>query len=325
MTEIAPERSPRGGLGRLVAGVIGYLVVAPVGFLALPLASLTAVSRSRGRTAGVVGFLGGLVALWWLLLPGTLPDQTARAAAVLATAAFVLATMLTQWSVIHRALIGLVTAATAVTGGYLAYGFSWGRLHWWVEHRTTLALRFMLSGMWRSVRPVDGDGTASGPSHTLLNQLESGFDTIVRTMADLFPATVALQLLAGIGLAAALYHRFAARPLGRSPRPFRFFRFSEHLGWAVVIPLVVFLMPAARPLKLFAANVLVVMATLYAVRGAAVAYFGLLVARAGPLLYATVALAVFLLLPFVPGAAVVLGVVDSGLDLRRRWTTPPTR
>ena len=54
-----------------------------------------------------------------------------------------------------------------------------------------------------------------------------------------------------------------------------------------------------------------------AVAGAILAGSGAFAAVAG------VAVA-FLLLPVVLGSAVLLGVIDAGLDLRRRWSKPPT-
>jgi uncharacterized protein YybS (DUF2232 family) len=67
----------------------------------------------------------------------------------------------------------------------------------------------------------------------------------------------------------------------------------------------------ARPAAL---NVLVVMGALYAVRGVAVVAFALRALRAGILLYAAAAVAVLFVLPGV----VLLGVIDAGMNLRRR-------
>jgi len=73
---------------------------------------------------------------------------------------------------------------------------------------------------------------------------------------------------------------------------------------------------------------LLVTGVLYAVRGAAVATFGL--AAAGGTGFGTIALialAVLFILPAMAAGAIVLGVVDAGLDLRRRWsaTVPRSR
>ena len=82
--------------------------------------------------------------------------------------------------------------------------------------------------------------------------------------------------------------------------------------------LVLLLVPglgAARPLAL---NVLVVMAVLYGVRGVAVVVFTLRRIGAGPILYAVAGIAVFFMLP----GTVLLGVLDAGLNLRRRRSPP---
>jgi hypothetical protein len=137
---------------------------------------------------------------------------------------------------------------------------------------------------------------------------------LVQTSADLFPAALALQLLVCLALAVVVVTRLAGvrigRPFGRLPD----YRFSEHLGWLLAASLVLLIVPgldAARPV---AVNVLAVMAVLYGLRGMAVVLSGLKAVRAGPILYGVAALAVFFVLP----GTVLLGVLDAGLNLRRR-------
>jgi uncharacterized protein YybS (DUF2232 family) len=139
-------------------------------------------------------------------------------------------------------------------------------------------------------------------------------------VADFFPALLALQLMAALALATALYHRLARQPRGMPLGRFSGFRFSEHLGWAAVLALIVLVVPRLAAAKAAAANLLLVAGALYALRGFAVAAYGLQVLGTGGIFLTTLLAAILLfLLPMVLAGAVMLGVIDAGLNLRRRW------
>ena len=57
------------------------------------------------------------------------------------------------------------------------------------------------------------------------------------TVAQLFPALLAIASVAGLRLAWAWYHRVSTRPLGVPPPPFPAFRFSDQLVWGWVVAL----------------------------------------------------------------------------------------
>ena len=242
----------------------------------------------------------------WLVGAGELPDQVARAATVLAAVTFAFTSARTPWSFTHRALFSLAVAVVAVAAWFVLFGWSWDRLHWWVTFRAGAALRLVLAA------------AAPAPTAATVNldapQFDEVLHSLVQTTADLYPAGLALQLLVGLVLAAAVVPRLAqvqvGRPLGRLVD----FRFSEHLGWVLAISLVLVLIPALHRARPLAVNVLVMMAALYGVRGLAVVAAGLRAIRAGVFLYVLATIAIFFLLP----AVVLLGVLDAGLNLRRR-------
>jgi hypothetical protein len=315
------EQAPQGGLGRLVAGAVAFAVVAPLALAALPLAVLLFGSSPRTRGETVTAGLAAGFSAWWLLGLGELPDQMVRAAAVIATALFVLATFRTQLPVIHRGLLAVAGAAAGAAALLMALGSSWGELHWWVARRAGHTARMLMAQIWYAA-----PGSISDPAPETLQQLEAWLGTVAQFLADFFPAVTLLQLLAGIALATAVYQRVARRPAGVPLRRLRDFRFNEHLGWAFAIPLVVVLIPKLAAFKAVAANVLVVSGALYALRGAAVAAFGLqLIGAGGIFLSALLAVIFLLVLPAALGGAIVVGVLDAGLDLRRRWTAPHAR
>jgi hypothetical protein len=248
-----------------------------------------------------------VVALVWLLGAGELPDQVARTAAVLVTVTFTVTSARTQWTFTHRALVSLAVASGALAAWFLLFGWSWDRLHWWVGFRASAALRLLLAA---AVPPSATAGTVSLDT--------PGFDEIlhslVTTTADLYPAGLALQLLVGVLIAAAVVPRLVRAPVGRPLGRLVEFRFSEHLGWVLAVSLVLVLVPGLRPVRRLALNLLVVMAALYGVRGLAVVATALRAIGGGLFLYAAAAIAIFFLLP----AVVVLGVLDAGVNLRRR-------
>jgi hypothetical protein len=75
--------------------------------------------------------------------------------------------------------------------------------------------------------------------------------------------------------------------------------------------------------KAVATNLLVVTGALYALRGAAVAAFAATMSGSSFFTIAVVAAATILMLPVVLGGAILLGVLDAGVDLRRRLANPP--
>jgi hypothetical protein len=316
-SERRPGRSPR--LIGLVAAAVGFGIFAPAALFTMPLAALLMASQPRTTSEYAVAALAGGFAFWWLVTPGDLPDQLVRAAALFTTLAFTLSTLRTRASVTHRCLHAVAVAGAAVTGLLVFLGSSWGELRWWVAHRTGLAARSLMGLMW-SATPVTANGNSSTPEHPALEQLQQWFAEVVVIVADFYPALLALEIMVGLALATAVYHRVARHPRGVPLAEFRNFRFSEHLGWAAAIPLIVVLIPKLAAAKVAAANLVVVAAALYGLRGIAVAAYGLQAVGAGGIFLTILLASIFvLLMPIVLAGAVVLGVVDAGLRLRERW------
>jgi hypothetical protein len=297
----------------VVFAFLAFAAFAPVGLALVPLGALLLVSRPRTRAEILTAALVGGLALLWLLEPGEPPDQLARAVAVIGAATFALATFYSRSSVTHRALLAITSAATAMVLLFPLLGWTWPGVRWWVEHRIGFGMRVVLGQLGGAGAP------ASGPT---LSEMERWLESGVRILADQYAAVLALQLLAGLGVAAAVYYRAAPSPRGTAPGRFRDFRFSEHLGWIGAVALVVVLIPRLAAAKGAALNLLMVTGVLYGLRGAAVTVFGLgLMGGAGCSTAVLLAVVGVFLLPAALAGAVVLGVVDAGLDLRRRWAT----
>ncbi|MBI4420890.1 MAG: DUF2232 domain-containing protein [Gemmatimonadetes bacterium] len=299
---------------------VGFGLFAPATLFILPLAALLIASRPRTGAERLAAALAGGISLGWLLAPGELPEQVVRAAAVLTTTAFVAASFMTRATFIHRALFALAVAALGIAALFLWTGWSWEELHWWVEHRTGYATRVALAQLRAA-----GRGAEAASEGALGTQLDAWLASSVAFVADHFPALVALQALGGLALATAFYHRLASQPRGLGLGRFSDFRFTEQLGWAAAIPLVVLLFSRLVRWKIVATNTLLLVGTLYAFRGVAVAVFGAALTGGGPLATVFAITAAVFMLPVVVGGAILLGVLDAGLDLRGRWRKPTAR
>ena len=315
---------PRGGLGWLAVLSVLYILVAPAGFLTLPLAAILASSQLRSRVQFLLLAVAAGVSLSWLLTAGELPDQTTRAAAVIVTGFFLLTRLSKQMTVTHRSVVSVAGAAATFFALYRVLGHSWRELRWWVEQRW--AFQSGLALTWLS-GPVPGaEASGKGTSETFLRDAESVLHSVTRIQTDYFPAILAIAAIVGLWLAAAIARRLEPLPSGNRGTPrLTDFRFSEHVGWLAVIPLVVVLLAGEGTLRVGAANVLVVAVFLYAVRGFAVMVFGLRrmgLPRFGFAIIMVVGLLfLYLLLPGI----ILLGVLDARLDFRNRWTNPPLR
>lgn len=287
-------------------GLVAQTLATPVALVALPMVALFAAAGAPSRRALLVGVPAAALALWWLLQPGDLPDQVMRSALVYTALTFAVASRRTDLTFTHRALLAVAVAAAGVGAGFLLFGWSWQRLHWWVAFRAGAALRLVLSAAMVTADP--------GPVNFDRPDFDAVLNDLVETSADLFPAALALQLIVCLALAVVVVTRLGGVRVGRPFGRFAEFRFSEHLGWLLAGSLVLLIVPGLGGARPAAVNLLMVMAALYGLRGMAVVLSGLKAVRAGPILYGLAALAVFFVLP----GTVLLGVLDAGLNLRRR-------
>ncbi|MBI4502376.1 MAG: DUF2232 domain-containing protein [Gemmatimonadetes bacterium] len=307
------ERPPAGGLGRLVLVAVAFGLLVPAPLFAFPLALMLVSSRPERRAEVLLAALAGGLSVWWLLQPGNPPDQVLRTGLLLSTVAFMVLSRSAALSFTHRALIAIGVATAGVAVLFVAFGWSWDQLHWWVitqrTHEGGEALAVLRAGS-------SGGNAAATP---LIDHLQTVLARSAAFEADNYAAMTGLKLLAGLALATGLYHRVATHPRGAALGRFRDFRFTEHLGWAAAIPLAIVLLPDLIRAKVAASNMLLLVGALYALRGLAVAAFVAGLAGTGPIATALAVMAAFFMLPVVLGGGILLGVLDAGMDLRRRW------
>jgi len=137
--------------------------------------------------------------------------------------------------------------------------------------------------------------------------------------APLYPALLALESLAACALAWSLYHRMSRARLGAALAPFRFFRFSDELIWALVAGMTITVLPALDGMHVVGANLVVFFGALYALRGFGVIAWFYPQTTLGAQMAASAAALV--LLPVSLPLAIGLGVTDTWIDWRRRVRT----
>jgi hypothetical protein len=306
-----PERPSPLGI-EFILPVVGFVLVAPIGALALPVAALTGMAASRAKEAAFLTILAAFFAGWWLLGLGSPPQQILRAAVTMGTVAFVVLTVATRMSVIHRSLFATWMAALAIFMLMVATRGDWSEIQWWISSETGTARMVLLgtSALLARITSI-GPGTLAG--------LEQWADRLPDLAGVLFPGFVALQVLGGLVIASVVVHRIGIS-VGEAPGRFREFTFSVHLGWIAGIAAAMVMWGPNGPLWVAAVNVSMVMAVLYAARGAAVvrAFWPLQGIKSWLSGLAVILLALVLWRVVVMGL-IVGGVGDASFDTRHRW------
>lgn len=268
------------------------LIAVPLGLLMVALPPV----RSPHRLIGVV-LLGLLFAtprtdtLWY----------AERGWALVLGACFLAAMVL--WPRARFIAKGMVSlgAAALIAGLTLSLGGGWQRIEWSVSQRFHEAATF-----WTARLGARAEADAS--------ELAATFSRVADIEVMIYPAMLALASLAALAVSGWIYGRWVERgpaTLG----PLREFRFADHLVWLLIAAAVLLIVPLGDVATRMGVNLATFMGALYALRGAAVVLA--LTAPGGVALVAALVLGV-LMLPFFAGAALVVGVTDTWLDLRAR-------
>jgi predicted membrane protein DUF2232 len=253
-------------------------------------------------------------ALWAVSLAGVggLFEQFVRAAGVLLSGMFVVATLISPRSVFQRASMAAAGAGAAALVWSRHFGIDWLD----IQHAAAQEISTAYQAM--AARSPSGSGTAD-----LFQQVAETADKV----AALYPALLVLGALAGLVLAWRLYHEVATHPLGEAPRPFAAFRFGDQFVWVPVLALAALVLPVTDAIgelsiRLLAENVLLVCLALYMARGLAV--FCTLGRHAPRIILGVLSIVACVLFPFAASGLALLGLADSWVDFRRRMAPPPT-
>lgn len=157
---------------------------------------------------------------------------------------------------------------------------------------------------------------ARSPEATALRQqVLTEYGRMPARSLTVLPAMLALESLAVLAVAWALYQRLARVRIGPPLAPLRQFRFNDQLIWGLVVGITLAVLPSFAELREAGLNLLVFFGALYVVRGLGVMSWMLAPRRWTRALIVAVGLLAWQLLATV---ALALGVGDTWLDWRNR-------
>ena len=166
-----------------------------------------------------------------------------------------------------------------------------------------------------SAQPAWKDIMRKSPSlQRLTDESEEQLASIPKWSTILVPALLALESLAAMGLAWALFHKMSNVPIGPSLGRLRDFRFNDQLVWGVAVGASIYLLPAFAEGRNAGLNLLLFFGFLYLLRGAGILAW---MSRTRALTFMLVVLTVFAW-PLIAALAFGLGLGDTWLDLRTR-------
>ena len=281
-------------------------VVRPALLIFVPLALLfIALPPRRPLLLALGAFIGWLT---FSATPGSTLWYFERGWTLVLGSWFVIAAaLLPTWRFLPRALLSV--AASAVTAGvFLVVNRSgFVELELAIAGRLRLEANQLVSALQDSPRVAAFLGAQS--------------EAAIAATTNLFPALLALASLAGLGVAWWAFGR-VARGEGRPLGTLREFRFSNELIWVLIAGLLLMLLPLNGLATRAGENLLLFMAALYALRGAAVLL--VLAGVPGPVGLIVGAVLVLLLSKLVMAATILVGLSDTWLDLRARRAAPTT-
>ena len=298
----------------LVLTAVTLSVLAPGILLAVPFALLAIVLPPRRPVVQITGVVllvlvlsaRGTGTFWYFERGWTI---------LLGLWFVVFVNVLPRAGFISRALAA-IGASAATSGAFLALGGRFGRLDGEVAQRLKEAAKLSIDSLGQMLKTKDGESVP--------NMAENMY-RVAEMQTMLFPALLALASLAALGAAWWMFRRMAAsdeQPL----RPLREFRFSDHLVWLLVIGAVLLLIPdqlgATAAANRTGSNLVLFMAALYALRGLAVLV--VIAGAPGPLGMVIGAVLFVLLYPIMMAATMIVGLIDTWLDIRaKRPIAPP--
>lgn len=291
------------------------MLLAPPVFFFASLALLLLFTQPRsGREWLWLGVSALLALLWSLAGVATLASGVTSAAGIIAAGIFAALGLGTTWPLFRRAM----TAAALSCGAVALWSFGLGQS--WADVQASFA-----TGMVQMFSQQADALAARGVDAAAVAQLRAMGESTAK-LAPYFAAFLFLAALAGLALAARWHERLSGRPLGTAPAPFRRFRFSDQAIWLLVLGLALWLVPMnsgyllGLPVRIWAANLTLVMAACYALRGLAV--YRSAAVRVPHGVNVVLALVSALFLPIASTGLALLGLSDSWIDFRRRFGVP---
>ena len=189
-----------------------------------------------------------------------------------------------------------------------------------VQARNVEASAMLRAGLAEQPQAMRDYVGRSIASQRPMEEMEQRLGELSSATSGLFPAILAMESLAAIALAWALYHRLSRARIGPPLARLRDFRFNDQLVWGLVVGLTATFLGTLEPFRGVGRNLLLFFTALYAMRGCGVlAWF--LAPRQLMLVFGVGLL--LLLVPMIDIFAalglVAFGVAAFGLGLSDTW------
>ncbi|MDQ3516618.1 MAG: YybS family protein [Gemmatimonadota bacterium] len=322
----APAPEPRTQRWRgLVFALIAFVVVSVVpvlGFYA-PVKAWHVMLTTIIAACAVVGWIRGgqaLTAIAWLgaavlLLFRQAPAGDAyfwleRGWILLVAGVFGLTALLSEdRPLFGRALLTVVASFAIALAGLGAGAGSFERLQTIVSGEFVTRNQATLEAFDAGAEEIVGAAANSENVAQSLARTRERLRVAPQISGMLTPAFLALQTLAALALAWAIYHRLSRVRVGPVTAPLREFRFNDQLVWGLAVGLTILLLPAFEEAQAIGLNLVVFFAMLYFLRGLGVLAW---VTKGGVFVILAVLFSLF------PPALGALGLSDTWLDWRSR-------
>jgi hypothetical protein len=288
----------------LLLAVISLSPVSPLLLVLIPLALLLLAFHGRSYIT-----LAAAITILVLAFQGWADAETGwfagRAWALIAGGAFVAAALLkARISLLSRALLAVGASVGLTVGLALVRPELAGQLDWWFASE----IRRAAAAAWEILNALSGDDRQA------LIALEGAMARWVDFQQDAYPAFLSLATIAALSVAWFL----AFRGQGASLAPLREFRFADHLVWLLVAGLALLMLPVGTVAFRVGENATLFMGVLYLLRGVAILVWIGAMAMTSVWSAAFWFLAALLLYPVAAGVALLLGLSDTWIDIRRR-------
>lgn len=269
-------------------------------------------------------WLVGVAAILIVLVVGTpMHGVTARYAllargwVLLLAAAFGVASLLTpSQAFFTRALIAVAIATAVGFGMSIASPTGVQMVHDVVQADLTRRADAMITVVDRATSEPEWRKIAeqSPALDSTMARSKKALNELPAQAAALVPALLALESLAALALAWAVFHRLPVAAIGPGLGELRQFRFNDQLVWGLAVGATIALLPVFADGRMAGMNLLVFFGALYLLRGVGVLSW---MARAK---WVATLLIVLTLFGFVVVGALALGVgvVDTWMDWRSR-------
>ncbi|MGQ0765697.1 MAG: DUF2232 domain-containing protein [Gemmatimonadota bacterium] len=281
---------------------------------------------SWGSGGRVMTFIAwGLLAGWMLTLavPGAGRfDPLTRGWALILAASFALVSLVGQRSTfLKRGLSALAVAFVCTAVVAIASGVRLEDLGRAVSGEFARRLDVVTQSLEQRMQTREWQDFAERfpGGAEIVAQGEQQLPRLARYAISLFPALLALESLAILGLAWSLYHRASRSRIGPPIARLSEFRFNDQFVWGVIAGVALATVPALSELRPLGLNLLVFFGALYALRGLGVLAWFVAPGKPTPIL---LVLATVIAAPFVGVFAAGLGLVDTWLDWRSRVRPP---